>query len=43
MKNITNTLSAAWDSFLGRVAILALAIGWMPYYFLSAAHAALVN
>ncbi len=40
MKNVINNV---WGSFLGRVAVLALAIGWMPYYFLSAAHAALVN
>lgn len=38
---IRETLSSTWDSLLGRVVLLGLSIGWVPFVFLSMATAAL--
>lgn len=35
------TLRNVWDSMLGRVVLLALSIGWVPFVLLSMATAAL--
>lgn len=43
MESLKTTLSETWDSFLGRIFILGLAIGWVPFYLLTVAHNALVN
>lgn len=47
-KTMTNLINTAvelaantWDSLLGRVALAAVVVGWVPFYFLSLAHAAL--
>ena len=36
------TLRNVWDSLLGRVALIGLAVGWVPFVLLSMAHSALV-
>ena len=47
MTNLINTAveaaSSTWDSLLGRVVILAGTLGWVPFFLLSKAHAALVG
>jgi len=43
MNTITATLRDAWDSLLGRVILIGLAAGWVPFYLLSEAHAALTR
>lgn len=43
MNAIRNAVAGAWDSLLGRVMILGLALGWVPFYLLTMAHAALTN
>lgn len=43
MNALRNAVAATWDSLLGRVLILGLAIGWVPFYFLTMAHAALTS
>ena len=37
METITNAITTAWDSYLVRLAVLALALGAVPFYFLSLA------
>lgn len=37
MNAIRNTLATAWESYLVRLALLALALGAVPFYFLSLA------
>jgi hypothetical protein len=37
MNTIRNTLSEAWESLAFRVLVLGLAIGAVPFYFLSMA------
>lgn len=41
MTIVTNLLRTAWDSFAVRLLVLALALGAVPFYFLSLAVAAL--
>jgi len=46
MTILTNTVELirnTWDSLLGRVALVAITIGWVPFFLLSKAHAALVG
>jgi hypothetical protein len=43
MTDIKNLLSSAWDSMLGRAAILAAAVGWVPFVLLTMAHNAIKN
>ena len=37
MTDIKNTIVTAWDSLLGRVLILGLSAGWVPYWLMSLA------
>ena len=37
MSTIRNAVSTAWESYLIRLAVLALALGAVPFYFLSLA------
>ena len=39
--NLKDILAATWDSLLGRVFLLGLAFGWVPFVLLSMAAAAL--
>lgn len=41
MSNIKHLLSEAWDNLLGRVAIVAAALGWVPFTLLTMAHNAI--
>lgn len=43
MTALKNIASNTWDNLLGRAAILALSVGWVPFALLSMAHAALKN
>jgi len=43
MEAIRNTIVETWESLLGRVAIIGLAVGWVPFALLSMAHAALTD
>lgn len=43
MTAITSTIRDAWDNLLIRVAIIGLAVGWVPFYLLTQAHAALTQ
>lgn len=43
METIKNVITDCWDSLLGRVAIIGLSVGWVPFVLLSEAHAALVK
>ena len=46
MTILTNTVELArsiWDHTLGRLALIAVAAGWVPFYLLSAATAALTS
>lgn len=47
LTNILNTtiesLRNVWDSLLGRVLLIGLAVGWMPFVLLSMAHNALTT
>lgn len=37
METVTNAIRNLWDSYLVRLALLALALGAVPFYFLSLA------
>ncbi len=42
MKNIiTETIKDVWNSMLGRVILIGLAVGWVPFTILSLVHNAL--
>jgi len=41
MNTITNLLRAAWETYAVRLLLLALALGAVPFYFLSLAVASL--
>lgn len=43
METLKTAIADTWDSFLGRIMIIGLAIGWVPFYFLTMAHSALTN
>lgn len=43
MNTIKNTIAEAWDSMLGRLCIIGIAAGWVPFYLLTEAHAALTK
>lgn len=43
VETFKTTIADTWDSFLGRIIIIGLAIGWVPFYFLTMAHQALSN
>jgi hypothetical protein len=43
MDTVKNALSNTWDSLLGRVAILAATLGWVPFALLGMAHRALLH
>lgn len=38
---MADTIKDIWDSTLGRLALVAICAGWVPFYLLTAAHAAL--
>lgn len=38
---MTNTIKDIWDSTVGRLAVICFAVGWVPFYLLTVAHAAL--
>lgn len=38
---ILNTAKETWDSFFGRVILLGLAFGWVPFFLLCKVQAAL--
>lgn len=38
-----NTVRDAWDSLLGRILIIGLSAGWVPFYFLTRVHASLTE
>lgn len=40
---LRNTIAEAWDSIWGRVVIIGFAAGWVPFYLLTEAHAALTK
>lgn len=41
MNTITDFVTDAWDTLLGRIILCGLAVGWVPFYILSKAHEAL--
>lgn len=43
MSTITNLIREAWDSLLGKAAIVIIAVGWVPMYLLSLAREQLTN
>lgn len=43
MNTIKNTIADVWDSLLGRTLLIGCAVGWVPFYLLTMAHAALTK
>tara|TARA_R110000803_G_scaffold20201_2_gene52213 strand:- start:18 stop:149 length:132 start_codon:yes stop_codon:yes gene_type:complete len=43
MSNLTNTARDIWQSFFGKVIVISVCAGWVPFFLLSKAHAALVG
>lgn len=39
----TEALNGIWDHWAGRVAIIAISLGWLPYYLLVRSHEALTQ
>jgi hypothetical protein len=40
---MTDTIRNIWDSTLGRLFVIGAAVGWVPFFMLSMAHAALTK
>lgn len=43
METIADIIRDTWDNTIGRLLIVGGAIGWVPFYLLTEAHAALTN
>lgn len=43
METITETVRNVWDSLAGRILILGLTLGWVPFALLAAARDALTH
>lgn len=41
MNTIKQIIASAWDSFLGRAAVIGISLGFVPFVLLTQAHAAL--
>ena len=43
MSNIKHTIASTWESMLGRVALIAVCAGWVPFTLLNMAQEALTR
>ena len=43
INNMTDTARGLWGNFFGKIVIVSLTLGWVPFYLLTEAHAALLK